>query len=518
MATRELEISRQEISLGNQRSQDVAACYVIGIAFLLRLVVAASTFLDPDEAFHYLLGNQHSLVLAYQASLRSAHPPLLIFLIYALRGLGNSELVLRLPSVLAGTLSCWFAYKWLTSIADRTTALTALVWLSLSPPLFAVESELRQYSLLLLFATAALYFFEKAIQNNSVIEMLLFSVALWLALAAHYGALLFALTMGVYALLQFFTTKANAVLLATWGFGQLIFLAQAIFFYKTHVPVVEQGISDSWLHKSFYHPGDDTVLFVLTNTYRFFHFIFGQPVIGAVMLVLFVAGLVALVGLRRPNPPQFRKAGWVVLFALALSWTLARADLYPFGGTRHSIFLLPFVVLAIASGLLTVLRNHSTSAPVIAAVAVALSSVFPVPAGPHITPPNQNIVLMRRAVQYVRRQAAPNELVLVDEQSVFPFRYYFCGKDVFPFLQNPQNFTCAGYRVHKSELAWDLSGDRLEADFRDTRAAFGASAVAGVFPFQTGWSVGEQNLRSKLGDAGCTVAVFGKNVLTCEVK
>ena len=108
---------------GNQRSvswfethSNLSALLIVTAALLVRLRAASGTFLNPDEALHYLLANQSSWFLAYRASLTNAHPPLLTFVLYLWRGVGTSELVLRLPSVIAGTAFCWIFFKWLTRI------------------------------------------------------------------------------------------------------------------------------------------------------------------------------------------------------------------------------------------------------------------------------------------------------------------------------------------------------------------------------------------------------------------
>jgi dolichyl-phosphate-mannose-protein mannosyltransferase len=516
--TRELGISEPQGELGTQPGSYAIVYFIISIGFLLRLIVAGSTFLDPDEAFHYVLGHAASFHLTYRASLSSMHPPLLILLIHSLRAVGNSEIILRLPSVLAGTLSCWLTYKWLSSITDFTVALIGLVLLAFSPPLFALESELRQYSLLLLFMSLALYLFEKALQENSASKMLLFSLALWVALASHYGALLFALSMGVYALLRFFELRPGIRLILPWSFGQALFLVLAVFFYKTHVPVVQEGISDSWLRKSFFHRGDHVIPFLFISTYRLFHFLLGQPVIGAIMFLLFVIGLVSMMRTEQ-KALRFRRAGWVVVFALTLSWVLSIAGIYPFGGTRQAVFLLPFIVLAVGSGLTNVLGHCARTAPLVATVAVTLCSLFPVPLGPHIPPPNQNILLMRQAINYVQHAGAPNQLVLIDQQTQGLFRYYFCPNDVFP-LANPQNFICGRNRVHTSSFAGALSGEHLETDLRDTRRAFAGMPSESVFIFQTSWTVKmEPSLNEKFEAAGCTLGNrFGRNIIVCAMK
>src|SRR6266853_2778352 len=79
---------------------------VLLLAFLLRLWKASGTFLNLDEAMHFLASNKPSLAEAYQASLTLAHPPLLILLLHVWRKFGTSELFLRLPSVIAGTIFC----------------------------------------------------------------------------------------------------------------------------------------------------------------------------------------------------------------------------------------------------------------------------------------------------------------------------------------------------------------------------------------------------------------------------
>src|SRR5580658_3342861 len=94
-----------------------AALAVTLLGFLARLWSASGTFLNPDEALHFRLANQPSLLLAYQQSLTASHPPLLTVVLYFWRGLGTSELWLRLPLGLASVAFCWMFYKWLSHAA-----------------------------------------------------------------------------------------------------------------------------------------------------------------------------------------------------------------------------------------------------------------------------------------------------------------------------------------------------------------------------------------------------------------
>src|ERR1700691_2125015 len=96
-----------------QRHADLAAAFITLLGFLARLWAAHGIFLNPDEALHFRLANQPSLLLAYKASLTASHPPLLTVVLYYWRALGTSELWLRMPSVVASVVFCWMFYKWL---------------------------------------------------------------------------------------------------------------------------------------------------------------------------------------------------------------------------------------------------------------------------------------------------------------------------------------------------------------------------------------------------------------------
>src|SRR5947209_6760590 len=198
---------------GSSSGQDLVfeklAPTVTGTAFLARLIPASRYFLNPDEALHNLLASQSSLSLAYRAALTNAHPPLLILLLYYWRWLGHSELMLRIPSVLAGTASCWLLYQWLKLITSRGTAFIGLLVFAFAPTLILISAEVRQYPLLLFFITACLYLSERAVRDNSSGWMMLFSVSLYGALLTHYSSLLFAGAIGVYMLVRLYPYGRN---------------------------------------------------------------------------------------------------------------------------------------------------------------------------------------------------------------------------------------------------------------------------------------------------------------------
>src|ERR1700693_771265 len=115
------------------RVQALLPPLVLLAGLVARLLPAKRYFLNPDEALHYLAASQPSWTLAYKAALTNAHPPLLVLVLHFWRSFGQSELILRLPSVLAGTACCWLAYLWLAEVTDRSVAVIGFLVLLVSP-------------------------------------------------------------------------------------------------------------------------------------------------------------------------------------------------------------------------------------------------------------------------------------------------------------------------------------------------------------------------------------------------
>src|SRR5713226_183335 len=68
--------------------------------------------------------------------------------------------VLRLPSVIAGTVFGWMVFKWMSYTFGQTAGWIALVLTAFLPPLIGLSSEVRQYAMMICYIAAATYFLE----------------------------------------------------------------------------------------------------------------------------------------------------------------------------------------------------------------------------------------------------------------------------------------------------------------------------------------------------------------------
>lgn len=433
------------------------ALTVVAFGFLLRVREAWGTFLNPDEALHFLIANRSSLEAAYTANLTMAHPPLLVFVLYGLRSFGSSEFVVRLPSILTGTLFCWIFFKWLTRILGAMAGLIGLIFMALLPPMVSVTAQVRQYGLLLAFAMSGAWFLEGALEVDSPGLMLMSAGSLWLAMLSHYSAFLFTATLGVYAVLRLWQGKNSARTLAAWTVGQLVALSLAVFLYLTHISKItgttmaEQAF-DVWLRKSYFHRGyDNSLIFLVTRTFSFFQYLFGQLTVGDVVALLFVAGIVILLRgkIQTSTVPRFAFAVLLIL-PFGLNYGVAVLDVYPFGGTRHCVYLSIFAIAGITVCMVKVTGRNPLRAIAISAIIVALCFAFRTTQHPYLSRTNQNRANMYRAIGFVREQIPESDPILVDYESGIELGHYLCRQKPISTDGSIPGFLvfhCGGHRV-----------------------------------------------------------------------
>jgi uncharacterized membrane protein len=506
---------------------------LLAAGLFLRLRLAWLTFLNADEALHYFLGHQPSLRLAYEASLTATHPPLMVLFLHYWSWVGDSEFVLRLPFVIAGTLFCWTMFRWVNQVAGSDAALYTLALLLFSPSLISLTSEVRQYSLLLLFCAGCLYFLELAFQEQSAKWMALSMASLYLAILTHYSALIFAAAAGCYGLVRLLRSKLPALLTSLWIAGQTGALAIYGFLFVTQIsPLRRSGlpseIASTYLRGSIFRRGEGHLpSFAIRTTVRLFRYLFSHGTIGVLGLGLFLFAITLLLwqtDTTNPSKPAPRELA--VLFASAFVVALAGAvaGLHPYGGSRHDVVLAVFAMPAIAIGLdrlkPTALTRWRWAKPLALALALMICNLFPSPSGPYIAPKNQNKKLMAEGMDFLK-SAPPGSAIFTDFQGRLILNYYLCGRNsAVPFEATPTllQSRCGDYDLITS--AATLQGFR-RTEFPET--LFEAWQLAPrektLWLFQAGWIDDKQpEWIAELHGLGCgEPRNFGRNILICPL-
>ncbi len=497
--------SASRVELWLQSHGDLVALVAVAIGFLIRVRMASRSFLNPDEALHFLLMNRPSAYLAYKTSLTNAHPPFFFWLLYVWRYLGNSEFVLRLPSVLAGTALGWVAFKWVGDLFGRSAGFICLALLTFSPTMIALSADVRGYALLLFFMASALCFLERAFQQRSAGMMVLFSLCLYLAILTHYSALWFALVVGVYSLLRVLSAQLPARVERVWLGFQLGAAAIYAWLYVTHITKlrgsgIEQEAMRGWLRHSYFRPGEEELWdFAFNNSVSAFQFAFAQDKVGAVMFVLFLLGVAILLvkgGDGEPTRASSRQLGILLFLPFVVGCAAAVFRVYPYGGTRHSVYLSLFSVAGV-SFLLAHLPGKKLWPGLLAAMVALLGSHLEARPLELIYPENQTKVLMSGVLKDIHQSISPGELIFVEYQTGVMLRYYLCRDQVLPFEETQaqeriQEFPCGGYRVASADL-WMFTGGNFGVVFDQMTRKYGLRPGERVWIVHAGWGTDVQS-------------------------
>jgi Dolichyl-phosphate-mannose-protein mannosyltransferase len=424
--------------------------------FGVRVWRASGTFLNPDEAFHFLLANQTSWRLAYRASLTATHPPLLILLLHAVRSVGTSEMVLRMPSILAGVAFCWLIYKWASLVFGRSVAWIAFILALFLPSTLDLSSEVRQYALLLAFVMAAAYLLERALQTNSASAMLFSDLCLWLAMGSHYSAFLFAAALGIYSVLRMLARRPGRKVFGLWATGQVVGVALGGFFYVTHISGLRQaaggpGLIQPYLRTSTYVPGKiNPVFFLLARTGGVFQYTFAQAVVGDLAFLAFVIGLILLFRKRILTGVPARLLGALLVLPFLVNGGAALARAYPYGGTRHSAFLVPFALAGVSLAVLHLLKHRLAPGIAVTLLVVLCCNLFPRHSQGYMSRDEQSSARMQSALEFLGQRPTPQELLFTDNQSGLVLAYYLCAHhqvDLDHSVPGFLSFECGGQRV-----------------------------------------------------------------------
>jgi hypothetical protein len=473
-----------------ERNATAVVLGLAGIGFVLRVVVAAPTFLNPDEALNFLSADRPTLAGAIRYGMYNPHPPLYYILLWLWRFLGRSDLVLRLPSVLAGTAAVWVGYRWLSAAFNRRAGLVGATLLAFAPEMVALSAEVRSYVLEILIVLLALWCLERGLRGSAR-AMLLTGLVLALAILTHYSALPVAVALGGYALAELVRRRPPSRVWLAWAGGQALAAGTGLMLYLVHIRALRGGAMEvnargGWLASSYFQPGTDSLLwFPLRQTWAVFRYAFSSPVAGAVGLALFAAALALLLS-RRGRGQRDR----VLLLALPFAVVLAAAvaGLHPYGGSRHSFFLVAFAVAGV-SLVLAELAGRRTGHVVIGLAVLAVPWLLAARpgGGQYIPPRDQARARMEAALGYVRELAPGCRLVFSDQQTQVLLQHYLGNRGETADRGDYLEYRDGDLLLVRPAGAWLMDAARLAALFpkleRDYRLAAGDPVIV-VF---AGW-------------------------------
>jgi hypothetical protein len=401
---------------------------IIIAAFAIRLAYSGSCYLNPDEAQHFNAARPSSWLESYEASLTLAHPPLFILVLHGILFLGRTELILRLPSLLAGTLALWLTFAWIRRSLGEIPALAGLVFIALSPAAISASTEVRQYGLLLCFVCGSLYATERTFTERSTIWAIVQGLFLLGALLTHYIAVVVLLSLALYVLLRCLLDGVPLRILFTFGVSQLFLATLLGWLYFGHVrrSILASGANNmDYLRPFYYAEARETLLgFAWRALSGTFSHAVGAHRLGLFLVMsVFLVGLAALLAGRTKAP---RLMALLIISPFAVGFAAAVLQVFPFAGSRHQTYLLPFLAAGISAALACLPRRRAVALLLLEAV---IAPLWVIRAAPDNNTRAMPIGDMTAAIEYVDRKVPRGSLLFVDEETRWVLRYYLARND-----------------------------------------------------------------------------------------
>jgi Dolichyl-phosphate-mannose-protein mannosyltransferase len=474
---------------------------LLAVGSVVRIWYASGTFLNSDEVMHFAAANQTSWLQTYKVSLAISHPPLLIFVLHIWRVLGTSELMLRMPSILAGMAFCWFTFRWAEMLFGKTVAWMMFIFVLFLPSSIELSTEIRQYALFLAFAMGSAYLLERALLKNSAAAMLLSALCLWLAIGSHFSAFLFAPALAIYAIWRMLSQRPPLRVISAWVAGQLVAVALCGFLYVTQIRQLSQyfggqdatqgWMGNAYLSHSYFIPGKvNPLVFIIGRTVGVFQYVFRQLLVGDIAFLLFVVGVV-IVFRSRPVSSRVtsRQLGCLLLLPFAANCVAALLRAYPYGGTRHSCMLLPFALAGVSVALDWVLKHRLSSGM---AAALLISLVCHLSAAkelPYVAPDAQRAAQMEAAMSFIHQLPA-GEPIFADVQTNLLLGHYLC--DQRPFVSDRSipgfvSYECGGHRVIASTTKYIFTARSFYDQWQEMVGKYHLQPGSRVWVAQMGW-------------------------------
>ena len=387
----------------------------------------------PDEIMHLQVAVQSSCRKFISIFRAHAHPPGFFIILRAWTLLwGFEEGKVRALSLLFWLGSIPLFYSYVRTFSDRCTAAVAAIILMFPLRFLFLGMQLRGYTALVFFIITALHARENFWNGKKTKDTLVYGVAMTLMMSIHYSGLLVAASLIGLDLVEKDLRKDKALLrrwLAVIIPGWTL-MGVVCFKHLRLLAGHRHWASKDYLSAFYFDPQLESIFsFWWRSTQGWFEYSEILPKTGFVMGPLFIVGLFALK--ERTNS---LKRPMLYLLPFLVSAASAALKILPYGGSRHSVYLLPFTLVPCAFGLRWCYARLSAVSDVAAKTACAallllnftfLWNTVDRIYGYRFEPAAQeNPSVVRASVTGLGTEVAPQEVIYLDGLNYWSFLYY----------------------------------------------------------------------------------------------
>ena len=345
--------------LNDRYAVPVLLLWLVVIGLFIRIWGLWNYGFSPDEVMLALVPVGDNLSQVWQSFKDQTNGPFMYGVIYCLMKISYSELVIRCMSLIPGALLIMMFFFLGRTVSGTISGLAMAYMAAFSSGEILVSQLIRPYSLLLFFLTGALWFFFSYFGTREKKYLYGYSLFAAFSLITHYPAVICLAAIVIVWLAHSIIQKKPPGEFA----NILIYnIPPFIIFGVLYLSQISDWIGGSKLDRfqSLINQTYYSVLFPQTlsgfiqNTYDLFQYLFLPPY-GTWLMVLAGAGVVSLWRSSR------RSLVVIIFSTFVINFALAFFKIYPFGESRHSIYLFPMVAVlagaAVQSGYNCLMNN-----------------------------------------------------------------------------------------------------------------------------------------------------------------
>lgn len=307
---------------------------IVSTFLMIYKITDESFWADETASYGYAKAPYITLL----QGLDKVHPPLYYILLKTtVLILGDSDLSLRLLSVLFGLTSIVIMYYFTKDIFDIKTARITSILYATSYFLIYYAQEARSYTLLISLSLLSVYLFYKCLNKNKITYWVLYSLVSILAIYTHYFMGFILLFEGIYFLIFI---KKNKKIILSWILSSLsIVLAFSYWIFNVLLksdflnPKTNQS-NISWIVK----PNLDSIYQLFNN---FTGNLIGHNIFALLVFLTFLLLFIL-------NKDSFKEKGYILLyffFPLTLVFLISYFYTPLFIVRYLSIIFPPFVII-----------------------------------------------------------------------------------------------------------------------------------------------------------------------------
>ncbi|MHC5063522.1 MAG: glycosyltransferase family 39 protein, partial [Planctomycetota bacterium] len=303
-------------------------------------------WLNPDEGIYYSAVTLESWEGIKQELIGNAHPPLFYLLLRAMGVFGTDFLWLRIPSLIFGCLAIHGMYLAGKAYAGTLAGLVGALFMALMPSAILQSQIIRPYMILLAFVLYSLTYLGRYLGGGSRRNLYGYAGFFLLAILTHYSAFLVLGILGISLGVMTLSKQLEKQQVRDLLIASSLPAVAVVLLYFLHIRPSLQGSDlqaqalDTWMSSFMIADGEQA----WQGTQGLMRYLFGFRQAGTVFLIL-VVGLFFAIDRKRSQLYTMPLAA----FAVALLFSFMGQ--YPFGDSRHSLYLVPFLILPMAFGI-----------------------------------------------------------------------------------------------------------------------------------------------------------------------